>query len=65
MLMAYEENREFKIAEYPDKELRGGSLPIESHSKALKILKWARSQRKDVTWQIKGKVRCRVWGQPH
>ena len=64
MLMAYEDGARFVIAEYPDQDARIGATPIGKRAKALEILKWAKSQRSDVTWKIGGKGPYRVYGQP-
>jgi hypothetical protein len=53
MLMAYDDHG-FTI-DFPGEETRVDLYPIESHSKAKKILAWPKKERPDVHWIIESK----------
>jgi hypothetical protein len=54
MLMAYDDHG-FTIKDFPGDETRVDLYPIESLSKAKKILAWAKKEGPDVHWIIEGK----------
>lgn len=59
MLMAYEDNGKFKVAEYPGEEVRIGPYPIDSYSKATEIFEWAKGERPQVQWLLEGNSKAK------